>query len=164
MPRGLNNFCNRGFTLIEVLVALSLTVVAVTGASSIVAKAYKQVAITAQLQRAHHRAASHLASLDAKPLVAGVQHGVYPPADGSFNGDAAGMEWTLVLTPITATDLAPEVKTMTNRVVAMQAELEVVLPDLSRQVHLSTIVFSLQHQALVSDQVHDTLREMQNDQ
>lgn len=131
-----------GFTLVEVMVALSVTVLAIASATAIIAQAHQQLAMTGQLQQAHYRAASHLNALGAQPLAAGRQHGVYGSKLDSELAPLTDMRWVLDLTPIVASDLAPEISTLSTQVRAFRAELAVFIHGSSRQIQVSSVVFS----------------------
>ncbi len=131
----INKFRSEGFTLVEVLLALAVLVIAASGAARVVSDAYSHVAITEQYQRAHYLADSHIRSLSLQQLTAGVTKGVYAQTE-----DQSGLPWVLRLEPLAVNDMPAANSNISEKVKALRAELLVELPEQARSIRISTLL------------------------
>jgi prepilin-type N-terminal cleavage/methylation domain-containing protein len=133
-----NNRPSSGFTIIEVLIALTVLLIAVAGAGQMAAKAYRYLEITEQSQRVSYLASSHLQSLSMRELRTGVSYGAY-----AAGADQLELFWTLRLEQLSSRNMPDSNAGISDKVTAFRAELSVDLHDAERKVQFSTLLFTL---------------------
>ena len=147
-----NNRPAAGFTIIEVLIALTVLLIAVAGAGQMASKAYRYLEITKQSQRVNYLASSHLQSLSMQELRAGVSYGAY-----AAGADQLELFWTLHLEQLSRRNMPDSNSEISDKVTAFRAELSVDLQDAERKAQFSALLFTLpnntnQAQQFLSDE------------
>lgn len=127
-----------GFTLIEVLAALSILALTVASLSQVRSLAHQHITISKQLQLASFYADSHLNRLSvSKNLRAGFQTGEYRLSENS-----ATFPWELELQELDSSSLEPHSKQLTNKVTPLIARLTVRLADGERKLEFETLILA----------------------
>jgi len=127
-----------GFTLIEVLAALSILALTVASLSQVRSLAYQHISITKQLQLASFYADSHLSRLSvAEDIELGFQTGEYRSSENGY-----AFLWELDLQELASDSLAPHSKRLSNKVTPIVARLTVWLADDERKLEFETLLLS----------------------
>ena len=127
-----------GFTLIEVMVALSLLALGVAGVAQLRHSAYRHITLTQELQEASYAADSHLNSLTSEGrLSAGFQAGEYARGLG-----VAAYRWELNLVPLHPDVLQPESNSLSDKVQALSANLTVWVDHGARELRFHTLLLA----------------------
>jgi len=135
----LDNRSSAGFTLVELVLALTVLAVAVAGSARLVSNAYQHLAITEQYQRAYYLADSHLQSLSTQNIQPGSTQGIYT---GIAQPD---LPWVLNLVQLLDGDMPEANDQISEQVIALRATLTVSLPDQARRVQLNTLILRAPH-------------------
>ncbi len=138
--RRLNSYVSstRGFTLIEVIVALALLSLGVAGVAQLRHSAFQHLMLTQEIQEASYFASSHLATLnidDAVPI--GVQSGEYSRGLG-----VETYPWQLRLLPLSDDALQPESISLSEKVHPLVANLSVWVDQGTRELRFHTLVLA----------------------
>lgn len=127
-----------GFTLVEVLVALSILALTVASLSQVRSLAHQHIIISKQIQLASFYADSHLNRLSvANRLESGFQAGEYRSSE---NNDT--FAWELELQELDSNSLAPHSKQLTNKATPLIARLTVRLADGERNLEFETLILT----------------------
>ena len=132
-----NNANSAGFTLIEVMIALAILALAISGSARLISDAYQHIALTGKLQRAYYLADSHLRSLETQQLQTGMSRGAY-----SNDGSQPELTWILQLERLSVADMPDANSDISKQLIALRADLSVELPEHGRRVELSTLLFT----------------------
>jgi len=82
-------YSSRGFTLIEVLVALSVFALSIAGLAQLRVAGFEHINVTRQVQQATYFADAHFNRLGHDTVFLGQQNGEYRPADMQYPGTSA---------------------------------------------------------------------------
>jgi prepilin-type N-terminal cleavage/methylation domain-containing protein len=131
-------YSSSGFTLIEVLVALSILALGVAGVAKLRLTAYQHIALTQEIQQASYFADTHLTSLGLqKSIAAGFQTGEY-----SRGVSVDGYPWQLLLTPLSDDVLQPESTSLSDKVRPISADLSVWVDQGVRELRFHTLILA----------------------
>ncbi|MBL4672967.1 MAG: prepilin-type N-terminal cleavage/methylation domain-containing protein [Arenicella sp.] len=131
-------YSSSGFTLIEVLVALSILALGVAGVAKLRLTAYQHIGLTQEIQQASYFADTHLTSLGLqKSIVAGFQTGEY-----SRGESVEGYPWQLLLSPLTDDVLQPESTSLSDKVRPISADLLVWVDRGVRELRFHTLILA----------------------
>ncbi len=140
-----------GFTLIEVLAALSILALTVASLSQLRSLAHQHITVSKQLQLASFYADSHLNRLSvSKNLQAGFQAGEY-----RLNESSPPLPWELELQELDPNSLEPHSKQFSSKVRPLSARLTVWLDNGKRKLDFETLV--------LASPIKSTTREIQGD-
>lgn len=128
---------SRGFTLIEVLVALSVFALAIAGLAQLRVAGFEHISVTRQVQQATYFADAHFNRLGHDNAVLGQQKGEYRLADTQYT-----YPWHLSLEPLSEDVLMPTSVRLSTKVKALKADLTVFIDNGSRQLHFHTLVLT----------------------
>lgn len=137
----------QGFTLIELIVAMSLLALGVAGAAQLRHMAFEHLSLSQQIQEASYLADAHLNALaDTLEIDAGVQSGEY------LRGiDQAGFPWEMDLVKLDEQLLAPSVSSLSEKVRPFKVNLRVWIDNGRRQLNFNTLI--LAHPEIGRDEV-----------
>jgi prepilin-type N-terminal cleavage/methylation domain-containing protein len=130
-------YSSRGFTLIEVLVALSVFALSIAGLAQLRVAGFEHISVTGQVQQATYFADTHFNRLSHDAVVLGQQNGEYRPADTQYP-----YPWHLSLEPLSEDVLMPTSASLSTKVKALKADLTVFIDNGSRQLHFHTLVLT----------------------
>ena len=130
-------YSSRGFTLIEVLVALSVFALAIAGLAQLRVAGFEHISVTRQVQQATYFADAHFNRLSHAAVVLGQQNGEYRPADTLYP-----YPWNLSLAPLPEDILMPTSASLSTKVKAIKADLTVFIDNGSRQLYFHTLVLT----------------------
>ncbi|MFT5136238.1 MAG: prepilin-type N-terminal cleavage/methylation domain-containing protein [Arenicella sp.] len=128
-------YSSRGFTLIEVLVALSVFALSIAGLAQLRVAGFEHINVTRQVQQATYFADAHFNRLGHDTVFLGQQNGEYRPADMQY-------PWHLSLEPLPEDVLMPTSASLSTKVKALKADLTVLIDNGSRQLHFHTLVLT----------------------
>ena len=127
---------NRGFTLIEVLVALSILALTIAGLGQVQQAAFRHITVTQEIQLASHHAAVHLHRLNNdKEGRLGIQTGEY-----GRGVDLEGYPWRLNLELLPQGILAPASVVLSDKTLAVSADLSVWVDGGARELRFHTLL------------------------
>ncbi len=136
-----------GFTLIEVLAALSILALTVASLAQVRSLAHQHITISKQLQMASFYADSHLNRLSVREnLQAGFQTGEY-----HFNENSDTFAWELELVELDPNALKPHSEKFSNKVTPLSARLTVWLDDGERKLEFETLVLTSPSQSTAKE-------------
>ena len=132
-----NNF-SKGFTLIEVVVALSVLSLGVVGVANLRNLAYQHISLTQEIQQASYFADTHLVRLSTKNNAGlGFQSGEYSRGAG-----LTAYPWELTLIALDESVLQPESNSLSRKVRPLRASLSVWVDSGKRQLRFHTLLLS----------------------
>ena len=127
-----------GFSLIEVVVALSLLALGVAGFAQLRHQAYRHLTVTEEIQQASYFADSHLSNLGIdENLKPGLLRGEYSRGLG-----IDPYPWELDLLPLDAGALRPASETLSDKVRPLRADLSVWVDQGARVLHFHSLVLA----------------------
>jgi prepilin-type N-terminal cleavage/methylation domain-containing protein len=127
-----------GFTLIEVLVALSILALGVAGIAQLRHAAYQHIALTQEIQEASYFADTHLNQLSIEAAVdTGFLVGEY-----SRGAEAEAYPWTLDIQPLPDDILQPESLTLSTKVSASRVNLSVWIDQGRRELSFHMLLLA----------------------
>ncbi|MFT6098058.1 MAG: prepilin-type N-terminal cleavage/methylation domain-containing protein [Arenicella sp.] len=127
-----------GFTLIEVLVALSILALGIASVAKLRLTAYQHIALTEEIQQASYFADTHLSSLGLqKSIASGSQTGEYARGES-----VDGYPWQLLLTPLSDDALQPESISLSDKVRPISANLSVWVDQGVRELRFHTLILA----------------------
>lgn len=130
------NSANKGFTLIEVLVALGVLALTIAGLGQVQQAAFRHIAVTQEIQQASYYAEVHLHRLDdEKRDRLGMQSGEYAREAG-----LDGYPWILNLELLSQEVFVPASIALSDKVVAVSADLSVWVDDGARELRFHTLL------------------------
>ncbi|MFT6406813.1 MAG: prepilin-type N-terminal cleavage/methylation domain-containing protein [Arenicella sp.] len=127
-----------GFTLIEVMVALSILALGISGVAELRHTAYQHINLTQEIQQASYFADTHLNALGSdKPIAEGIETGEYT------RGEAIkGYPWQLTLVPLSEQALQPESDSLSGNVRPFKADLSVWVDQGTRELRFHTLLLA----------------------
>ena len=125
-----------GFTLIEVIVALSLLSLSVAGFSQLRHSALRHVAITQEIQQASYFANSHINEL----TISGEQQDSIQSGEYIRGQGLDGYPWRLRLLPLSSHVFEPESTSLTEKVRPVQAQLSVWVDNKKRELQFHSLL------------------------
>ena len=129
---------NNGFTLIEVMVALSLLALAVGGVAQLHYTAYQHIRLTQEMQQASYFADSHLRALASNmAIVKRVETGEYTRGEG-----VEGYPWRLTLVALSEQSLRPKSTSLSDKVAPLTADLSVWINQGTRELKFHTLLLA----------------------
>lgn len=130
------NKTSKGFTLIEIMVALGVLAIGVSGVAQLRHSAFEHISLTREIQQASYFADTHLATLRyERDVVIGVQTGEYTRGD-----KIPGYLWELNLVPLSDSALRPESPSLSKKVRPISADLTVWVDRGSRELRFHTLL------------------------
>lgn len=146
----------QGFTLIEVMVAMSLLALGVAGLVQLRHAAYRHIAVTQEIQQASYFAESHLNKLSTDNSVkSGYQTGEYSRGQG-----AQPYRWELNLVQLSNDALQPQSAALSEKVRALQLSLFVWVDDDKRKLSFHTLILAAPSVSQASSKPSFTLRDI----
>jgi prepilin-type N-terminal cleavage/methylation domain-containing protein len=140
ITRGLrhNAYAASGFSLIEVMVALSILALGVTGVAELRQTAFQHISLTQEIQQASYFADTHLQSIGLdKAILLSVQSGVYRRGEG-----VDGYPWQLKLVPLSNEVLQPKSSSLSKNVRPLSADLSVWVDQGSRELRFHVLLLA----------------------
>lgn len=138
----------QGFTLIEVIVALSVFAVGLASVAAYTNQALNENALSHAVQEASQFADRHLSEIQIDAVLeAGTYAGSYPRPDGSLAYD-----WRLIVEPLELAPLQEELVAFTNKVIPLKATLRVFLREFERNLDFHVLVLAPPMKANLSDE------------
>ena len=135
--RKLNN-SSKGFTLIEVVVALSVLSLGVAGVANLRNLAYRHITLTEEIQQASYLADSHLVRLSSKSNVGlGFQAGQY-----TRGAELPPYPWELNLIALDESVLQPQSNSLSSKVRPLRADLSVWVDSGKRQLRFHALLLA----------------------
>ena len=129
---------NNGFTLIEVMVALSILALAVGGLAQLHYTAYQHIRLTQEMQQASYFADSHLHALASNTaIVKRVETGEYTRGEG-----VGGYPWRLTLVALNEQSLWPKSTSLSDKVAPLTADLSVWIDHGTRELKFHTLLLA----------------------
>lgn len=128
------NSHSQGFTLIEVMVALSLLALSVAGLAQVRQAGFRHMTLTQEIQYASYLADSHLSQLNTSDDVRLGFH------SGEYHRGSDTYPWQLNLAPINERVLQPQSNTLSKKVDAVTVDLSVWVDKGSRELRFHTLM------------------------